>query len=320
MTEIAATIEISRTPEDVFAYAIDFSHFPEWQGGVVAARRRDTGPLSVGSTAVVTRRVGPRTVSLTQQITELNRPKTWTVRSVGGPLVGTARATIEPLDNGKHSRVTIALDFEGRGIGRLFVPLVVRPQARKQLPRNEQKLKELLEQRVVAVDDGACNRGAEASRSSVVTTNRFVVVLLFGFVLLYLPARLFSFVSWPARIGASQVGGILMCGAGAAIALWCVFNFAVIGRGTPAPFAAPPRLVTRGPYRFVRNPMYIGVGVFFAGAAVFYQSRLLLAYLVLFVTASHLFVVWYEEPTLCRAFGNEYSRYCSRVRRWWPHP
>jgi hypothetical protein len=69
------------------------------------------------------------------------------VRVIGGPLLGIARSTIEPLDNGKRSRVTIALDFEGRRIGRLLVPLVVRPQARKQLPRNAQKLKERLERR-----------------------------------------------------------------------------------------------------------------------------------------------------------------------------
>ena len=166
---------------------------------------------------------------------------------------------------------------------------------------------------------GASNRGGEASGSSIVTTSRFVFVFLFGFVLLYLPARLFAIVVWPARIGASQIGGILICGAGAAIGLLCVFNFALIGRGTPAPFAPPRRLVTRGPYRFVRNPMYMGVGVFFAGAAVFYQSNVLLAYVVLFVTASHFFVVLYEEPTLRRTFGSEYSKYCSRVARWWPH-
>lgn len=147
MADIVETIEISRPPEDVFAYATDFSHFPEWQGGVVSARPDGPGPLAVGSSAVVTRHVGPRTLSRTEQITELNRPRTWTVRGTGGPLVAIARGTIEPLDNGKRSRLTIALDFEGRGIGRLLVPLVIRPQARRQLARNEQKLKVLLERR-----------------------------------------------------------------------------------------------------------------------------------------------------------------------------
>ena len=64
-----------------------------------------------------------------------------------------------------------------------------------------------------------------------------------------------------------QVAGMVIGAAGGMVALWCVLTFAVIGRGTPAPFAPPRRLVTRGPYRFVRNPMYIGIGLILAGAA-----------------------------------------------------
>jgi carbon monoxide dehydrogenase subunit G len=143
---IIESIEISRRPEEVFAYAIDFSHFPEWQGGVVSARQQGSAAPAVGSRAIVIHRLGPRTLARSEEITELNPPKSWTVRGVGGPVVAIAKATIEPLDHGKRSRVTIMLDFEGRGIGRLLVPLVVRRQARSQLPRNEQKLKELLEQ------------------------------------------------------------------------------------------------------------------------------------------------------------------------------
>ena len=147
---------------------------------------------------------------------------------------------------------------------------------------------------------------------------RVILVLLFGFVLIYVPIRLLSTVHWPSAIGSFEVAGMVIGAAGAAIALSCVSSFAFIGRGTPAPFAAPRRLVTRGPYRVVRNPMYLGVGLFFAGAGVFYQSVLLLAYVALFFLASHLFIVLYEEPTLRRTFGPEYSRYCGDVRRWWP--
>jgi protein-S-isoprenylcysteine O-methyltransferase Ste14 len=148
---------------------------------------------------------------------------------------------------------------------------------------------------------------------------RFILVLLFGFILIYIPVHLFSTLQFPTAFGSFQIVGIVIGAIGVVIALSCVSSFAFIGRGTPAPFAAPRRLVTRGPYGFVRNPMYIGVGLFFGGAAVFYQSVPLLAYLGLFFLASHLFIVLYEEPTLRRTFGAEYSRYCGHVGRWWPY-
>jgi uncharacterized protein YndB with AHSA1/START domain len=145
MAAVVKSIDISRRPEEVFAYATDFSRFPEWQGGAVSARRQDGGSLAVGSKATVTRRVGSREMARTEEITELNPPSTWTVRGGGGPLIATARSRIEPLDEGRRSRLTIALDFEAHGIARLFLPFVLRRQARKQLPINEQRLKELLE-------------------------------------------------------------------------------------------------------------------------------------------------------------------------------
>jgi uncharacterized protein YndB with AHSA1/START domain len=146
MTEIACSTEIARTPQDVFAYATDFSHFAQWQGGVISVRPEGDGPVSVGSRAVVTRRVGPRQLTAPELITELNPPRTWSVHAVGGSVTATAKGTIEPHGDSGLSQVTISLEFEGHGIGRLLVPLVIRRQARKQLPRNLQKLKEVLEQ------------------------------------------------------------------------------------------------------------------------------------------------------------------------------
>ncbi|HMD97803.1 MAG TPA: isoprenylcysteine carboxylmethyltransferase family protein [Terriglobia bacterium] len=144
--------------------------------------------------------------------------------------------------------------------------------------------------------------------------------LFIGLVLIYLPARLLSWsgIVRPAAIEVPQVAGMVIGAAGAAVALWCVFTFAFIGRGTPAPFDPPRRLVIQGPYRFVRNPMYIGAGLALAGAALFYQSWPLLGYAGLFLLATHLFVLGYEEPTLRRTFGQEYEAYCRHVRRWWP--
>jgi uncharacterized protein YndB with AHSA1/START domain len=147
MRAIVESIEISRRPEDVFSYATDFAHFPEWQGGVLSARPEGDAPPGLGSRAVVTRRIGPRELPRTEEITELNPPRSWAVRGAGGPLTAIAKGTIEPLDGGERSRVTIAIEFEGHGIGKILVPLVSR-QARKQLPRNEQKLREILERSV----------------------------------------------------------------------------------------------------------------------------------------------------------------------------
>ncbi len=146
--------------------------------------------------------------------------------------------------------------------------------------------------------------------------------LFIAFLLVYLPARVLarSSLGRPAAIEAPQIAGMILAALGAAIALWCVFTFVWIGKGTPAPFDAPRRLVARGPYRFVRNPMYIGATVALAGAALFYRSPALLAYSAGFILFFHLFVVLYEEPTLRRTFGADYDAYCHRTRRWWPVP
>lgn len=144
--------------------------------------------------------------------------------------------------------------------------------------------------------------------------------IFIGLVLVFVPARLISWsgIVRPETNGVSQVVGMVVGGAGAALAMWCVWTFAFIGKGTPAPFDPPRELVVEGPYRFVRNPMYIGAGLVLAGAMLFYESLPLLAYAGLFALTTHFFVVWYEEPTLRRTFGTGYEIYNRRVGRWWP--
>jgi len=141
-----------------------------------------------------------------------------------------------------------------------------------------------------------------------------------GFLLVWLPARLLSAtgIHRPPAFASPQIAGIAVLTLGAALVLWCVTSFIRLGKGTPAPFDAPRRLVVRGPYRFVRNPMYIGAALVLAGAALFYGSLWLLAYAAGFLIVFHLFVVLYEEPTLRRSFGPDYAAYCHHVRRWWP--
>jgi protein-S-isoprenylcysteine O-methyltransferase Ste14 len=145
--------------------------------------------------------------------------------------------------------------------------------------------------------------------------------LFIGLVLIYVPTRLLpeSGLIRPAVIGPAQITAMIIGAIGAGIALWCIFTFAFVGKGTPAPFDPPRRLVIRGPYRFVRNPMYIGAGLALAGAALFYGSLSILTYAGVFLLAMHLFVIAYEEPTLRRTFGAEYETYCQQVSRWWPN-
>jgi protein-S-isoprenylcysteine O-methyltransferase Ste14 len=144
--------------------------------------------------------------------------------------------------------------------------------------------------------------------------------LFIGFVLVYLPARVLSWAGMvrPAAIEWPQMAGTVTGSAGALVALWCIFTFVWKGRGTPAPFDPPRRLVMQGPYRLVRNPMYMGAALALAGAACFYKSAALLVYCGLFLLVTHLFVTRYEEPKLRRTFGADYEAYCNRVRRWWP--
>ena len=82
---------------------------------------------------------------MTSEITEINPPRSWAVRGIDGPVGGMVRGTVEPLDDGGRSRVMIELDFEGHGIGKLLVPLVVRRQTRQQMPTNMRNLKQRLE-------------------------------------------------------------------------------------------------------------------------------------------------------------------------------
>jgi len=105
------------------------------------------------------------------------------------------------------------------------------------------------------------------------------------------------------------------------IAIYCYtafWSFAAIGGGTPAPIAPTKILVVYGFHRFVRNPMYIGVSLIIAGQAWLFHSFPLIVYLAFFAAAVHLFVVFYEEPTLRKRFGEEYARYCASVPRWIP--
>jgi protein-S-isoprenylcysteine O-methyltransferase Ste14 len=105
---------------------------------------------------------------------------------------------------------------------------------------------------------------------------------------------------------------------GAAILLWCVGTFALVGKGTPAPFDAPREFVAAGPYLYVRNPMYLGAVIVIIGAALVLQSVSALLVAVVFILLAHAFVLHYEEPTLEERFGKGYLQYKTLVNRWLP--
>jgi protein-S-isoprenylcysteine O-methyltransferase Ste14 len=117
----------------------------------------------------------------------------------------------------------------------------------------------------------------------------------------------------PARYGATA-----LIGAGVLLMVWCWYEFATRGRGTPMPLDPPRRLVVAGPYRHVRNPMYIAALLFLLGQAVLYGALSLVWYAAAFAVVVHLFVVGYEERALSRQFGADYAAYRAAVGRWVP--
>lgn len=146
MAPIEVTTEVDRPAEQVFAYATDPTRFSEWQKGVVSGHMDGTGTPQVGQNCLTTRRIGFAERPVTSELTHIDPPRTWGVRGIDGPIRASVDVTVDPLDNdGRRSRITIRLDFDGYGIGKLLVPLAVRPQARKEMPANLAALKQRLE-------------------------------------------------------------------------------------------------------------------------------------------------------------------------------
>jgi uncharacterized membrane protein len=141
---ITHSIEIDRRPEDVFAYLDQLDRHGEWQGAIVDVTVDTEGPTRVGSRATDTRRVpgGPR--PFTYEITEHDPPRRAAFRGVNGPVRPVGSVTVEPVGDGSRSRVTLELDLQGHGWGKLVAPLA-RRDARKQVPQDQARLKERLE-------------------------------------------------------------------------------------------------------------------------------------------------------------------------------
>ena len=141
---ITESIEIDRRPEEVFAYLDQLDRHGEWQGTIVSTRVETEGPTRVGSRAVDKRKVpgGPRDIPY--EVTEHDPPRKVSFRGVEGPVRPVGTVTVEPLDDGSRSRVSLQFDLQGHGIGKLFAPFA-RRQAAKQIPQDQARLKERLE-------------------------------------------------------------------------------------------------------------------------------------------------------------------------------
>ena len=145
-------------------------------------------------------------------------------------------------------------------------------------------------------------------------------VLVPGTAAVWIPYRL---VSSPGSRGSMPLGSFRYAGlaamlVGVLIYLWCAWDFVFAGKGTPAPIDPPKELVVRGLYKYVRNPMYIGVLSLVLGQSLWFEAIGLLAYGGLVFLLFSAFVFFYEEPALRRKFGASYKRYCEMVPRWLP--
>jgi hypothetical protein len=144
MPPITTSIEVGRSAEEVFAYATDPSRFSEWQKGVVSGRMDSDGVPQVGDHCLTTRRIGFADRPDTSELVRFDPPHHWGVRGLDGPIRAIVDVSVEPRSHAS-ANLTIALDFEGHGIGRLLVPLLVRREARREMPVNVATLKERLE-------------------------------------------------------------------------------------------------------------------------------------------------------------------------------
>lgn len=153
-----------------------------------------------------------------------------------------------------------------------------------------------------------------ALRSAVFGTG---FVLLWGWVGLNLHRRYDNTLSlvlpeWTRALG------IALLIAGGALALACITTFVTRGEGTPAPFDPPRKFVAAGPYKLVRNPMYLGGFILLFGFGLYERSPAILFFALPWLLFAHLFVILYEEPHLRATFGAPYDMYCRSVHRWLP--
>jgi protein-S-isoprenylcysteine O-methyltransferase Ste14 len=167
---------------------------------------------------------------------------------------------------------------------------------------------------------GECRMQRPRGEDMLVLRSVFFTVVVPGTVTVLIPYLIVSGgrAAMPGGWRTMQYLAVAPIVAGAGILLRCIWDFARVGRGTLAPVDPPKELVVQGLYRYVRNPMYLGVLILLLGEATLFESVVLLQYAVGWLVVIHLVVVLYEEPTLRYRFGESYEGYCRTVRRWIP--
>lgn len=153
---------------------------------------------------------------------------------------------------------------------------------------------------------------------SLITRNLVFTVVVPGLGGVWVPWRIVTDSGHTATPAAWEAVPVIAVGT--ALYVWCVWNFAAVGRGTPGLWDAPRQVVAAGPYRWVRNPIYIAALLVVAGEAWLFLSAALLAYAAAMAAFFHLFVTGYEERRLRRRFGSAYEEYRRTVPRWLPRP
>jgi uncharacterized membrane protein len=146
---IVHSVEINRPPAEVFAYLDQLERHGEWQEPLVSTTIETEGPVGVGTRAKSIRNVGGRERDVSYEITEHDPPRRTVFRGTNGPVRPIGTVTVEPLDDGSRSRVTIEFTLKGHGLGKLIAPLANR-EARKQIPKDHENLKRELESRPAA--------------------------------------------------------------------------------------------------------------------------------------------------------------------------
>lgn len=157
------------------------------------------------------------------------------------------------------------------------------------------------------------------SAASLFLKNLLFTLIVPGFIAGWVPLRVFERrARWPESWAEFQFTGAALCVLGFLVYLYCQWLLATRGQGTPAPIDPPKRLVHRGPYKWVRNPMYLAVFTVVAGEAVFLRSSHITVYFTCLVCAVHVYVLLFEEEALRRRFGAMYEDYRRDVPRWLP--